>query len=142
MRNSFHFTLIEVVVSLAILSIGIVGLLQLSAAAQKRIAKVHEMWMHTHMLSQAAEYYLLMKEEEEPPEITEDFFPYENYTVIRTIEDLEEEDLPEDFNNLSGQLPLKTLVLELQRRSDGKTIDKFMIDRLSYESSPNSSISN
>ena len=47
------FTLIEVVVALAILSISIAGLLQLLTAAQNRIIRVDGHWMRTHMLIQA-----------------------------------------------------------------------------------------
>ena len=82
------FTLVEVVVALAILSISIAGFLQLLTAAQNRIIKVNDSWMKTHMLIQAAEYYMLMKQEEPPP-INETFFPYDDYRVDVTYEEIE-----------------------------------------------------
>ena len=50
------FTLIEVVVALAILSLSLAGLLQLSIGANSRLANAVEKWEAEHMLAQAAEY--------------------------------------------------------------------------------------
>ena len=54
-----RFTLLEVVVSLAILGIGLAGFLQLMMNSQKRIAQSADRWAHMHMLAQAAEYFML-----------------------------------------------------------------------------------
>ena len=95
-----HFTLVEVVVALAILSISIAGFLQLLTAAQNRIIKTNDYWTRTHMLMQAAEYYMLMKQEE-PPAITDTFFPYDDYRVDVTYEEIE--DLNEEYTGLEGE---------------------------------------
>ena len=124
------FTLIEVVVALAILSISIAGLLQLLTAAQNRIIKVDDHWMRTHMLIQAAEYYMLMKQED-PPAITDTFFPYDNYRVDVTWEEIE--GLPEEYTGLTNQKQLRAMVLSLVRQQDGHEVDKIIIDRLDYE---------
>ena len=124
------FTLIEVVVALAILSISIAGLLQLLTAAQNRIIKVDDHWMRTHMLIQAAEYYMLMKQED-PPAITDTFFPYDDYRVDVTWEEIE--DLPEEYTGLTNQKQLRAMVLSLVRQQDGHEVDKIIIDRLDYE---------
>ena len=124
------FTLIEVVVALAILSISIAGLLQLLTAAQNRIIKVDDHWMRTHMLIQAAEYYMLMKQED-PPAITDTFFPYDDYRVDVTWEEIE--GLPEEYTGLTGQKQLRAMVLSLVRRQDGHEVDRIIIDRLDYE---------
>ena len=124
------FTLIEVVVALAILSISIAGLLQLLTAAQNRIIKVDDHWMRTHMLIQAAEYYMLMKQED-PPAITETFFPYDDYRVDVTWEEIE--GLPEEYTGLTNQKQLRAMVLSLVRQQDGHEVDKIIIDRLDYE---------
>ena len=124
------FTLIEVVVALAILSISIAGLLQLLTAAQNRIIKVDDHWMRTHMLIQAAEYYMLMKQED-PPAITDTFFPYDDYRVDVTWEEIE--GLPEEYTGLTNQKQLRAMVLSLVRQQDGQEVDKIIIDRLDYE---------
>ena len=125
-----RFTLIEVVVALAILSISIAGLLQLLTAAQNRIIKVDDHWMRTHMLIQAAEYYMLMKQED-PPAITDTFFPYDDYRVDVIWEEIE--GLPEEYTGLTNQKQLRAMVLSLVRQQDGHEVDRIIIDRLDYE---------
>ena len=124
------FTLIEVVVALAILSISIAGLLQLLTAAQNRIIKVNDHWMRTHILIQAAEYYMLMKQED-PPAITDTFLPYDDYRVDVTWEEIE--GLPEEYTGLTNQKQLRAMVLSLVRQQDGHEVDRIIIDRLDYE---------
>ena len=130
------FTLVEVVVALAILSISIAGFLQLLTAAQNRIIKVYDYWMKTHMLIQAAEYYMLMKQED-PPAITDTFFPYNDYRVDVTWEEIE--NLPEEYTGLTNQKQLRAMILSLKRQQDGQEIDKIIIDRIDYENASNSS---
>ena len=130
------FTLVEVVVALAILSISIAGFLQLLTAAQNRIIKVYDYWMKTHMLIQAAEYYMLMKQED-PPAITDTFFPYNDYRVDVTWEEIE--NLPEEYTGLTNQKQLRAMVLSLIRQQDGQEVDKIIIDRIDYENASNSS---
>ena len=128
--KKFVFTLVEVVVALAILSISIAGFLQLLTAAQNRIIKVSDHWTRTHMLIQAAEYYMLMKQEE-PEAITDTFFPYDRYRVDVTWEEID--NLPEEYTNLTNQKQLRAMVLSLKRQSDGQEVDKIIIDRIDYE---------
>ena len=130
------FTLVEVVVALAILSISIAGFLQLLTAAQNRIIKVSDHWMKTHMLIQAAEYYMLMKQED-PPAITDTFFPYSDYRVDVTWEEVD--NLPEEYTGLTNQKQLRAMVLSLKRQQDGQEVDKIIIDRIDYENAPSSS---
>ena len=133
-RNSF--TLVEVVVALAILSISIAGFLQLLTAAQNRIIKASDSWTRTHMLMQAAEYYMLMKQEE-PPAMTDTFFPYDDYRVEVTYEDID--NLPEEYTGLTSQKQLRAMVLTLRRQNDGQEVDKIIIDRIDYENAAESS---
>ena len=126
------FTLIEVVVSLALLSVSLAGLLQLSISSQLRVARGVERWQRTHMLIQAAEY-LLLQEDEEELSIPDDFFPYEGYIINASNEDIEDDSLPEELTGLDGQLPLKTLHIELIRSSDREVVDSVKIDRFSFE---------
>ena len=75
MKNSCrkNFTLIEVVVALAILTLSLAGLLQLLSQSQLRIADAEERWMDMHKLIQATEYLLLAGDPEELA-VPEDFF--------------------------------------------------------------------
>ena len=133
-RNSF--TLVEVVVALAILSISIAGFLQLLTAAQNRIIKASDSWTRTHMLMQAAEYYMLMKQEE-PPAMTDTFFPYDDFRVEVTYEEID--NLPEEYTGLTSQKQLRAMVLTLRRQNDGQEVDKIIIDRIDYENAAESS---
>ena len=129
------FTLVEVVVALAILSISIAAFLQLLTAAQNRIIKANDSWTRTHMLMQAAEYYMLMKQEE-PPAMTDTFFPYDDFRVEVTYEDIE--NLPEEYTGLTNQKQLRAMVLTLRRQNDGQEVDKIIIDRIDYENAAES----
>ena len=124
-----RFTLIEVVVALGILAVGLGGMIQLAISSQLRMANAVEKWNEVHMITQAAEYIMLMSEEN--TEIPEEFFDYPGYSLNIYTDDAD--DLPEDFNGIEGQIPLKKLVIELVRERDGKTVETVIIDRLSYE---------
>ncbi len=123
------FTLIEVIVALAILTVSLAGMLQLSISSQRKVAAAAEKWQAEHMLAQAAEYLMLMNDEDTT--VTEEFFPYPGYSVEVVCDDAAE--LPEDYNNLVGQLPLKCWNISVIRNSDGKTVAAVNIDRISYE---------
>ena len=134
--KKYIFTLVEVVVALAILSISIAGFLQLLTAAQNRIGKAENYWKRTHMQMQAAEYYMLMKQEE-PPAITDTFFPYEEFGVDVTYEEID--NLPEEYTGLPAQKQLRAMVLTLKRQNDGQEVDKLIIDRIDYENASETS---
>ena len=127
--KKFQFTLIEVVVALGILAVGLGGMLQLAISAQLRMGSAMEKWQDVHVVTQAAEYLMLMNED--TTEIPEEFFNYPDYTLNIYTDDAD--DLPEEFNGIEGQVPLKKLVIELVRERDGKTVETVIIDRLSYE---------
>ena len=123
------FTLIEVVVALGILAVGLGGMLQLAISSQLRVGNAVEKWNEVHAITQAAEYLMLM--DENTTEIPEEYFPYPDYTVNAYTDDAD--DLPEEFSGIEGQIPLKKLVIELVRERDNKTVERVIIDRLSYE---------
>ena len=125
-----YFTLIEVVVALAILTLSLAGLLQLLSQSQLRIADAEEKWLEMHKLIQATEYFLLAGNPEEP-NIPDDFFPYPGYSVEFNIEDAE--GLPDDYKDIEGQLPLKKWEIKLIRHSDGAERGSVIVDRLGYE---------
>ena len=53
-----HFTLVEVIVAMAIMALALTAFFALSQSAVNRIDKAYSNWERTHLLSQAAEYYL------------------------------------------------------------------------------------
>jgi prepilin-type N-terminal cleavage/methylation domain-containing protein len=129
-----NFTLIEVVVSIAILGLSLAGLLQLLTQSQLRIANARDKWMEMHMLTQGAEY-LLMTSNTEELSVPDEVFPYEDYQIDCNIEDAE--GLPEELVDQSGQLPLKKWTISLIRVKDRKECLSVVIDRLGYEEAEN-----
>ena len=124
-----RFTLIEVVVALAILSLSLAGLIQLSISSGRATGDAMEQWKSEHMLAQAAEY--LMLRNEDGAEVPEEFFPYTGYSVEVVCSD--PEGLPEDYSDLEGQLPLKRWNIAIVRDSDGKRMAEVNIDRMDYD---------
>ena len=123
------FTLIEVVVALALLSVSLAGLLQLSINSQQKLITADDKWRHEHMLAQAAEYLMLVNEDN--ASVPDEFFPYPGYSVDVEIDDAE--DLPEDYNELVGQLPLKCWNISIVRQSDAESVASVKIDRINYD---------
>ena len=123
-----HFTLIEIVVALGILAISLGGLLQLAISSQLKISRAVETWENMHMVTQAAEYLLL--HDEETTEIPPEFFPYPGYEISCSYDDAE--GLPEELENLTGQVPLRQCRIDLVRTSDHKTLETVIVDRFGY----------
>lgn len=124
------FTLVEVVVALAILGLSLSGLLSLAMNAQLKVARSVEKWDSTHKLIQAAEYLMLM--DDESLSVPEEFFPYEGYTVQASVDDAE--DLPEDFTSIEDAAPLKCITIEIVRTTDNKVVDRIKMDRINFDS--------
>ena len=124
-----RFTLIEVVVAMALLSVSLAGLLQLSINSQQKLIAADDKWRHEHMLAQAAEY--LMLQNEDGATVPEDFFPYPGYSVEVVCDDAE--GLPEDYDGLDNQLPLKRWNIAIVRNSDGRKMAEVNIDRIDYD---------
>lgn len=124
-----RFTLLEVIVAIAILSVSVVVLLQLTMSAQKRTIKSQDNWHRTHMLMQGAEYILLHSRE--TTSIPSQFFPYNDYKIVVSYEDAK--GLPDEYDTLAGQLPLYACKISLIRLSDGKELDSIIVDRIGYE---------
>ena len=124
------FTLVEVVVALAILGLSLSGLLSLAMNAQLKVARSVEKWDNTHKLIQAAEYLMLM--DDESLSVPEEFFPYEGYTVQASVDDAE--DLPEDFTGIEDAAPLKCITIEIVRTTDNKVVDRIRMDRINFDS--------
>ena len=137
-RKSFRsvrgFTLIEVIIAIGILAISLASLFQIIASSRARIAKADESWHHMHMLTQAAEYVLLHKADA-VDSVDRDFFPYRDYRVDITYDDVTDEQIDDDFKSISGQLPLDLCTIELiSLKSSGKeTVGTLEIERIVYD---------
>ena len=124
------FTLVEVVVALAILGLSLSGLLSLAMNAQVKVARAVEKWENTHKLIQAVEYVMLF--DDENLNVPAEFFPYEGYSVQCAVDDAE--GLPEEFTEIDEAAPLKCITVELVRGRDNKVVDRVRIDRINFES--------
>ena len=124
------FTLVEVVVALAILGLSLSGLLSLAMNAQVKVARAVEKWENTHKMIQAVEYVMLF--DDENLNVPAEFFPYEGYSVQCSVDDAE--GLPEEFTEINDAAPLKCITVELVRSRDNKVVDRVKIDRINFES--------
>ncbi|MCP4179332.1 MAG: prepilin-type N-terminal cleavage/methylation domain-containing protein [bacterium] len=95
-KNKLKFTLIEVIVAIAILSMGLVGAMAISGSSKRRVDKAYNRWRAQHILTQAGEYYLLCGPNIDIPN---DIFPYSD--VRASCNANECENLP---NNLPAQI--------------------------------------
>ena len=128
--NNNRFTLIEVIIALAILGLSLVALLTLANSSQQRLFRARERWNTAHMLTQAAEYYLLQASED-PEAITRQIFDYPDFAVNCRYDDAE--DVPEDFTGIAGQPALRCCIIELVRAIDRQPVETLKIDRIIYD---------
>lgn len=131
MKNMIsRFTLLEVVISLVILSLSLTGMLRLLSHSQSRVARAEEQWREMHMLTQGVEYLMLAGSEEDL-HVPDEVFPYPDYLIDCTVEDAE--GLPEELKNQENQLPLKKWTISLHRTSDRAERLHVIIDRLELQ---------
>jgi prepilin-type N-terminal cleavage/methylation domain-containing protein len=128
------FTLIEVIIAIGILAISLASLFQIIAGSRARIAKADEAWHNMHMLTQAAEYVLLHTAEA-VDSVDRDFFPYRDYQINISYDEVDDEQIDEDFMSVEGQLPLELCIIELvSLKTSGKeTVGTLEIERIIYE---------
>ena len=125
------FTLVEVIVALAVMGLALTAFFALSQSAVNRVDKAYASWERMHLLSQAAEYCLLFPEEE-VPDMPADVFESNIYDIEISYADAE--NLPEELNNLDRQAPLRTLVLDLVDARTREIVDTLKIDRIDFDS--------
>ena len=125
-----RFTLIEVVIALAILSLSLAGMFRLLSSSQLRIANAEEKYREMHMLTQGVEYLMLTGTEEDLS-VPDEVFPYTDYLIDCTVE--EADGLPEELTGQENQLPLKKWVVHLIRASDREEKLSVTIDRLDLQ---------
>ena len=126
-RRLRRFTLVEVVVALAILGMSLSVFFAISRNALLRVEKSGDSWRRAHLLSLAAEYYLLFPSED-PPEPPDGLLDDPEYRVEMRYDDAE--GLPDDLADLEDLAPLRTLVLELVRIGDNQVVEQLKIDRI------------
>ena len=133
-RDVKGFTLIEVIIAIGILAISLASLFQIIASSRARIAKADEAWHNMHMLTQAAEYVLLHRADV-VDSVDRDFFPYRDYQVNISYEEVSDEQIDDDFASISGQLPLELCTIELVNlKTSGKeTVGILEIERIIYD---------
>ena len=129
-----RFTLIEVIIAIGILAISLASLFQLIASSRARIAKADEEWHNMHMLTQAAEYVLLHRADV-VDSVDRDFFPYRDYRVDISYDEVTDEQIDNDFKSITDQLPLDLCTIELiSLKSSGKeTVGRLEIERIIYD---------
>jgi len=128
------FTLIEVVVALAILGLGIVAALSLLTSARSRSVKAYDRWKEMHMMSQAIEYFMLIQTEN--GHVPEQFFPYNDFSASYTLND--PTGLPDDAETTVGSWKLTTMKVEL-RKNDGSINRTMSMDRIIADESSTAS---
>ena len=124
-----NFTLLEVVISLVILSLSLAGMLRLLTHSQNRISRAEEQWREMHMLTLGTEYIMLAGTEEDLT-VPDDIFPYQDHRIDCIVEDAE--GIPEELTGQENQLPLKKWTVSLWRTTDNSERLKVVIDRLDY----------
>ena len=129
------FTLIEVIIAIGILAISLASLFQIIASSRARIAKAEESWRNMHMLTQAAEYVLLHGGNSNVDSVDREFFPYHDYQVNISYEDVLDEQIDDDFSSIEGQLPLELCVIELVNlKTSGKeVVGTLELERIIYD---------
>ena len=118
------FTLIEVIVSLAILTMGLMVSLNITANSASRSTRSDQRWRHQHMLAQAAEFYLLAGPQAPLPESV---VPYDGYTVACEVvePELGDQDTPAEIGN--WRLACLKITLTDSR---GKVVETLNIEKI------------
>lgn len=122
-RRNRYFTLIEVVVALAILAMGILSAMNIISFSKRRMDRAYDSWFAQHMLAQAAEYYLLCGERQIPP----DMFPYRGYNASCRISDCS--DIRGVSANTGGNWKLATYDISI-RGPNGQIISEVKVDKI------------
>lgn len=130
MRTRSDFTLVEVVVALAILAGSVGALSTLMMSSQRRLANALEQERRWVMVQQAAEFYLLQGSEPDalPPEV----FDYRGYHAKCTIDTSPFMD-DNDLNDTTALYQLDCRTIELIRDSDGVTVEQIKVDYPHYD---------
>lgn len=121
--STSHFTLLEVVIAVAILAMGLIAAMEIAVTASKRTIKAVKRWETQHMLNQATEYFLLAGPDEPIPN---EFFPYEGFRAECAVEP---PDLKDDMEPIVGNWQLVKLRISIYD-STGKEVDSLSIHKI------------
>lgn len=119
-----NFTLIEVLIALAVLTMGILAAAGLIWGAQSRNITAAQQWEEQHIMSQAAEYLLLAGNDDPIPER---FFPYADYRINSRYGS--PMNLPVGVDDRQPGWRLATLHIQLSDKS-GNPIKELALDRI------------
>ncbi len=122
--NRRYFTLMEVLIALAILSLGILAGTGLLSGARERSRRAEQQWLEHHAMTQAAEFFLLAGVNHEIPER---IFPFPQYRVAAVLCD--PANLPADVPDRKAGWRLATMVLQL-RDTENTVLAELSIDRI------------
>ncbi len=125
MQKRNNFTLLEVLVSLAILTMGLMIALSQTANSTSRSIRAEVRWHEQHMLAQAAEFYLLAGPNEALPR---SIFNYDGYRASCVVEDAEEGLHTEALEDI-GSWRLMNLTVNLIG-PNGDIADSLKIDKI------------
>ena len=120
------FTLIEVLIALAILTLSVTTFLLMMGSASKRVNKAAKRWQNTHLLTQAVEYYML-NDARYSNNIDERFFPLDEYKVECSFES--PQGLSDGVEESHGGKSLIAMRVVL-KNSDDKTLDSVVVERI------------
>ncbi|WP_176015161.1 type II secretion system protein [Victivallis sp. Marseille-Q1083] len=125
-RKRNNFTLLEVLIAVAILGMTIMAIIAMVGTAKIRSLTAARDLRENHMLVQAVEYWLLDVESKElPPE----FFPYPEYTAERILENVD--DLPKGISASRGNWRLVKMTVNLLR--NGEICQTISVERLARQ---------
>ena len=125
-RLCLNFTLLEVVIALAILAMGLIGILSLTSSASNRTAKALKKWESSHRLAQGAEFFLLAGPRENIPD---EIFPYKDSSIACAVES--PVGLPSEVQDKNGNWKLVSLKITLT--SDGTVEDSVNVEKMLKE---------
>ena len=117
------FTILEVVVAVAILSIAFIMALQMATGAADRTAKALRKWQRSHMLANATEYFLLAGPDDTIPQ---EFFPYSGFSAECAEEP---PDIPEDVDPNYGAWRLAKFTVTIKDES-GDIVDAVSVHKI------------
>lgn len=118
-----HFTLLEVLVALAIIAGAVTATMYVMTASARRVQRAERFRMESHRLANAVEFFMLY-----PPgaSMEEKFFPYKDMQVECTYE---EPELPEEVDReIDGQ---RLMLMTVEITDDNNdSVAKISIDRV------------
>ena len=129
-RRCRAYTLVEVVVAVAVLAMGVISAMGLAGMAKNRIDKARRLWQNQHMLSQAAEYIFLAGPDSDVPR---EVFPYDGVSVSCSVGP--PENLPDSVPSENQQWRLSAIKIEVSGRR-GEKVASVVVEKLTRDDKP------